>query len=568
MRNDLRSAALPHGNRIHAAGPLSALLILAMLLVGSAATLAQAQSELRHYLGRPTATEYVFDTELPADFADMLTASGQKYSAFQSFPKLASQVINGSNQMIVSTEIGWDSDRADQGTLAFARGGGVDGGSWFTMDASSPQWPAVLAQLKAQATAKGSWRFVTVQVLATADSNQPPMRSPIPETIQIQKTMDGLTTQTQGGLFYPTVQIPANLDGLRAQMLAYGNVARRDPDFRRNHGSKTATDLGGDSVNTLGGPNKVFKQSRTPPYFTDSTLDATLSQAAQFQAEYNASIDRMGHDGPTAYTDRRTGKSGSMRGLGDRADFFGAPRGIVEAAGGGQARDNPHGWMASDTHFRPWFNVDGVYPTLGYGAARSSSGNWHFVAVATRHADGVLPVAANPAVAANMPPAAAAPASAAPFAEPRFVSLRSHNFPDRVIRHRDYKGFIEPAATDADRKDSTFKVVPGLAVGGQTVSLEAANFPNFFLVADGENVVLKQRPPNDAAFERAATFIQLPGLADASKLSLESYAQRGTYLRHTGFVLFVHPPHASDLFGQDATFEAISPGCVDAGCQR
>jgi hypothetical protein len=117
------------------------------------------------------------------------------------------------------------------------------------------------------------------------------------------------------------------------------------------------------------------------------------------------------------------------------------------------------------------------------------------------------------------------------------------------------------------RADTTFRQVPGLTAGSQ-ISLEAANFPNFFLVAEGENVVLKQRPPNDPQFDRAATFMMKPWLADPSRLSLESYAQPGSYLRHSNFILYVHPQHPSDLFNQDATFIQAAPGCTGTGCQR
>lgn len=65
----------------------------------------------------------------------------------------------------------------------------------------------------------------------------------------------------------------------------------------------------------------------------------------------------------------------------DRSVFFGGPRNVVEAAAAGGLGDAPHSWMAGDTHFRPWFNVDGAYPQIGYGAAMSANGTWYFVAV-------------------------------------------------------------------------------------------------------------------------------------------------------------------------------------------
>lgn len=40
--------------------------------------------------------------------------------------------------------------------------------------------------------------------------------------------------------------------------------------------------------------------------------------------------------------------------------------------------------MAGDTHFRPWFNIDGAYPEIGYGAAKATDGSWRFVALAAK----------------------------------------------------------------------------------------------------------------------------------------------------------------------------------------
>ncbi len=381
-----------------------------LTLVGLATT---AHAQTQYFLGRPTATEYIFDTPLPADFAAMVTATGQKYGGFTRFVKISNESINGQNELFMLNEVAWDGDKVDRGTIAYASSTGVETGSWVQMDPASPEWSAVASQLKAQATARGNWRYTKVRILAASGANQPPLRSPIPETIQIQAKLAELGKQTKAGMFYPSVQIPSNLDEVQKQMLAYGNVGRKDPDFRKNNGAKTATDLSGPTVQTKGGTEKVFKQNPTPPYFTDSTLNDKLNLAAQFQAEYQASINVMGHGGPRAFTDPRTGKSGNMSDLGDRVVFFEGPGSIVEAAGGGTPGDCPRCWMSGDTHFRPWFSVDGIYPLLGYGAAKSANGNWYFVAVAVRHPDGVVPAGSNPMAAAPTPTAPAAPAALA-----------------------------------------------------------------------------------------------------------------------------------------------------------
>ena len=164
-------------------------------------------------------------------------------------------------------------------------------------------------------------------------------------------------------------------------MLAYGNAGRRDPDFRKKNGSKTATELSGPTVDTQDGPKKVFKQNTAPPYFTPHVLNEKLNAAAQFQAEYIASIHpAIGnpHIGPSSYRDPASGKTVDLSRVGLRSEFFGAGRSVAETVGPSQdIGDLPHRWMAGETpHFRPWFNVDGCYPEIGYGAAKSKEGTW------------------------------------------------------------------------------------------------------------------------------------------------------------------------------------------------
>jgi len=44
------------------------------------------------------------------------------------------------------------------------------------------------------------------------------------------------------------------------------------------------------------------------------------------------------------------------------------------------------------------------------------------------------------------------------LADPAAVSLRSLNFPDRFIRHRDFHLFVEPVDDDLSRRDATFRL--------------------------------------------------------------------------------------------------------------
>lgn len=514
-------------------GQLLSVLSTLMLLTIAGFTQASAQTQQTYWLGRLVGTEYVFDTRLPADFAAMVTASDPKYAAYKTLAKSSTQVIDGETYSFVTTDVSWDKDAIDNGSISFVDKNGMLGAAWFNMDASSAEWKALAQQVKDQATVasadgawkraellvlispnaeaptvqmsifgeqerywlgrpdgteyvfdtplppdfaakilaadpnkyfidktpreflpqnvggaeysfvktqitydkpqfdkgqlalvrkpgttdmswidgklkstvgeplakqlpapkQGEWKSVDMIILISPNAEMPTVRVPIPETTLAKIGMYNLGEETKPGLYYPQVKIPADLDAFRAQMLAYGNAGRRDADFRKYNEAKTATDLSGETVDAYADDSKtrthkekVFRQSETPPYFNDHVLNDKLNQAAQFQAEYQASRNQMGHDGPRSFTDPNTGKSGDLSTLGKRAEFFGVAS-VVEAAGGGAPGNAPHSWMASDTHFRPWFNVDGCYPEIGYGAAVAANGTWYYAAVPERDAE-------------------------------------------------------------------------------------------------------------------------------------------------------------------------------------
>lgn len=125
--------------------------------------------------------------------------------------------------------------------------------------------------------------------------------------------------------------------------------------------------------------------------------------------------------------------------------------------------------------------------------------------------------------------------------------LRSHNYPDRFVRHANFMGLLDTSPKPG--VDSWFRVVEGLAGGN---SLESANFPGHYLLAGSSGVSLA---PSDGtpAFAAAASFTMRAGLADAAKSSFESIATPGSYLRHRDYRL--HVERVSGAVGAaDATF--------------
>ena len=59
---------------------------------------------------------------------------------------------------------------------------------------------------------------------------------------------------------------------------------------------------------------------------------------------------------------------------------------------------------------------------------------------------------------------------------------------------------------------------------------------------------------SSATAKQDATFVEAPGLANASCVSFESINRPGSYLRHSSFVLHLQPNDGSSTFAQDATF--------------
>ncbi|MFJ2439448.1 family 43 glycosylhydrolase [Streptomyces sp. NPDC087658] len=130
------------------------------------------------------------------------------------------------------------------------------------------------------------------------------------------------------------------------------------------------------------------------------------------------------------------------------------------------------------------------------------------------------------------------------------VRLSSYNYPDRYLRHWEFRAKLEPDVTNL--ADSQFRVVPGLA-GSGTVSLESANYPGYYLHDRGDEVWV-EKDDGSAVFRTAASFQQRAGLADtAAGVSFESYGSPGRYLRHYAYEMFVQPVTTATARA-DATF--------------
>jgi hypothetical protein len=232
--------------------------------------------------------------------------------------------------------------------------------------------------------------------------------------------MVALGQQTQPGSYFPASQVPVELNSFRLHMLAIGNLGRRDPDYRKKHGKKkVATDLSGATVLIDGKAEKIFKHRQAPPYFNDLVLNDDLNKAAQFQAEYQASINTLTHTGPETY------KGAPMTQFWERTKYFGYTSPMEgEGCGEGGPADCPECWMDGYTHFRPWFNVGSDVREVGLGIAKGVDGNWYATVIsglgpAEQAAAQAPEPAAPPEAAPEAPAPKAAPEAPAPEAAPQ-----------------------------------------------------------------------------------------------------------------------------------------------------
>jgi len=135
------------------------------------------------------------------------------------------------------------------------------------------------------------------------------------------------------------------------------------------------------------------------------------------------------------------------------------------------------------------------------------------------------------------------------------VSLRSFNYPNRYVREWALLGELAEIKNPRDRRDSSFRMVPGLA-DPSAVSFESVSYPGRFLRHQNFRVKVA---PNDGSelFQKDATFRPVPGLAAPEQASFQSYNYPDRFLRHRDSHLWVEAGR-DPLFAQDSTF-AITP---------
>eukprot|EP00178_Gracilaria_changii_P021267 TRINITY_DN63276_c0_g1_i1.p1 TRINITY_DN63276_c0_g1~~TRINITY_DN63276_c0_g1_i1.p1 ORF type:complete len:423 (+),score=42.23 TRINITY_DN63276_c0_g1_i1:86-1354(+) len=136
-----------------------------------------------------------------------------------------------------------------------------------------------------------------------------------------------------------------------------------------------------------------------------------------------------------------------------------------------------------------------------------------------------------------------------PTVQKSFLIYSTFSFRYNVVTFwRDSSVWFEPE-TVGDKK--AFRIVPGLARKG--ISFESVDKPNHFLRHYGYDLWLHGNNGSDQ-FSLDATFLRLPGLANTSATSFESFNFKFHFIRHQSSRLKVSRLIPEELFKRDATW--------------
>lgn len=329
-------------------------LCLALALASTAPVAAESAAQNAYWIGTPAGGQLKFDVQIPADVAAMVlktaAAPGRGSDTKPRYKRIAHQV-NGASLIFHSNELSWDGDGLAKGELTWTVEAGF-GAEWKDLNTSDPLYKGFSAAIKAQAAnVMDNWKSARVFIYQGAK---------LPANFRLNE--DGsygeMTAVAKATKLLKDLSPKAKLnDNEKASvlqaLLVITNDIRANSEYRKQNDCKLFRDL--------------------PSGLKPLKYDGALIRAAQNQAEYCAKVKEATHDQDDPI----------MADLGKRMAFFKAKDlPAYEAAGGGSLSDCPTVWMKSETHFRPWWNLDGqVVNSVGFGFAKSADGNWYFVAV-------------------------------------------------------------------------------------------------------------------------------------------------------------------------------------------
>jgi hypothetical protein len=117
------------------------------------------------------------------------------------------------------------------------------------------------------------------------------------------------------------------------------------------------------------------------------------------------------------------------------------------------------------------------------------------------------------------------------------------------VRHQDSRGKISNYLLPAE--DAEWRIVPGLA-NASAISLESVNYPGYYLRHRNGQIWMDSND-GTALFKADATWWKRAGLADSTRISFEASNFPGSFMRHRDGLLYSEPISTA-LDRSDATF--------------
>lgn len=327
---------------------------LAIIILLTTAFVITANAQTTYWLGTRDGDQIRFETKIPADAVKVIMnnspAPGRGADTTPRFRSFT-HTIDGKAMKFYANELAWETPKLSEGGLTWAVDAGL-GADWRNCNTKDELWQDFSDALKSIATSTNGWSVAKV-VMAESTGNDHPTVALNRDGSYGKMSADKEAEFKLADMSSKSSLSEDELNEARDYWLAIVNTGRANPNYRKEAGAKKNLDL----------------QSGLKPL----VLNEFYNKAAQLQAEYCARVQQATHDNTDA----------GMATVESRLKSVGYDKGAYEAAGqGGLLNQCPTCWMKSETHHRPWWNIEGqVVTEVGFGVAKAANGNWYFVAV-------------------------------------------------------------------------------------------------------------------------------------------------------------------------------------------
>ncbi|MBS1514790.1 MAG: CAP domain-containing protein [Bacteroidetes bacterium] len=319
-------------------------ILLCLIFMAGGQTFAQKT----YWMGRKDGTQLRYDIKVPNDVATKVVMKSDS-KAVDSKPRYNkfTNNINGKDYTFYKNEIGWEKFGTADFTWLTESGLGAD---WVEVSTSDPAFSnfvnSGLAPIKLKMN--DDWGYATVIMVEIDGSSAPDVATNLDGTTGApKKEVEAIWRLKE--LSKKSTLTMEEIDEARKCMLIIANEGRANQNYRRERGCKQDLNL--------------------PTGLAPFMLADDLNQAAQEQAEYQAKINKVTHD------------HASYKDYGERMEKNGIMGTSYEACANGELFDTPDNWMSSETHYKPFWNIETPVTHIGFGLAKGSDGMWYTTAV-------------------------------------------------------------------------------------------------------------------------------------------------------------------------------------------